>query len=330
VLGVLTIERMALEDVDWSGLDAFHDRVVFQTREWLEFVASTQGAEPVVAAVLADGEIVGYFTGLIVRRFGVRILGSPFPGWTTLSMGFNLRAGVSRRAATEALVRFAFGPLRCLHVELKDRELSVEDLAGLDFEHKPMVTFEVDLTSSEDQIFGRMTSACRRAVRKAEKSGVTIEEASGEDFADEYHAQLVEVFERQGLTPTYDAERVRTMIRTVHPTGNLLLLRAIGPDGERVATGIFPGLNRAGYFWGGASRKEGQILRPNEAIFWYAMRYWRERGAEVLDMGGGGDYKRKYGPAELSVPWFRRSRVAALGKARDVAAAVINRRLGQG
>ena len=39
---------------------------------------------------------------IAMSRFGVRILGSPFPGWTTLSMGFNLREGVSRRAATEA------------------------------------------------------------------------------------------------------------------------------------------------------------------------------------------------------------------------------------
>jgi CelD/BcsL family acetyltransferase involved in cellulose biosynthesis len=321
---------MALEDVDWDVLNAFADRVVFQTREWLEFVASTQGAEPVVASVRDGDEVVGAFTGLIVKRFGVRILGSPFPGWTTLAMGFNLREGVSRRAATEALVRFAFGPLRCLHLEFMDRRLGVEDLAGLGFAHRPMVTYEVDLASEEDEIFGRMTSACRRAIRKAEKSGVTIEEASGEDFADEYHAQLVEVFEKQGLEPTYDVERVRGLIRAVHPSGNLLLLRALGPDGERLATGIFPGFNQTAYFWGGASRREGQILRPNEAIFWYAMRYWRDRGARVLDMGGGGDYKRKYGPVEYSVPWFRRSRIAALGKARDVAANVINRRLGQG
>jgi CelD/BcsL family acetyltransferase involved in cellulose biosynthesis len=310
-------------------LDAFHDRVVFQTRGWLEFVASAQGAEPVVATVRDGDEVVGAFTGLVVKRYGVRILGSPFPGWTTSSMGFNLREDVSRRAATEALVRFAFGPLRCLHLELKDRELDVGDLEGLGFASNPTVTFEVDLTASDDEILGRMTSACRRAIRKAEKSGVTIEEASAEGFADEYHNQLVEVFERQGLSPTYDVERVRALIRALHPTGHLLLLRAVGPEGERLATGIFPGFNRAAYFWGGASRREGQILRPNEAIFWYAMRYWRERGAHVLDMGGGGDYKRKYGPVEYSVPWFRRSRIAALGKARDVAATVINRRLGQ-
>jgi CelD/BcsL family acetyltransferase involved in cellulose biosynthesis len=329
VCGVLTIEQMAPGDVDWGTLDGYADRVVFQTHEWLEFIAATQGAEPVVAAVRDGDETVGAFTGLVVRRFGVRILGSPFPGWTTSSMGFNLREGVSRRAATEALVRFAFGPLRCLHLELKDRVLRIEDLEGLGFAHDPSVTFEVDLRGSEEEILGRMTSACRRAIRKAEKSGVRIEEGEGEEFADEYHAQLVDVFAKQGLEPTYDVERVRALIRFLHPSGRLLLLRAVGPDGERLATGIFPGMNGAAYFWGGASRREGQILRPNEAIFWHAMRYWRERGVAVLDMGGGGDYKRKYGPVEYSVPWFRRSRFALLGRARDVAADRVKGRLGQ-
>ena len=62
------------------------------------------------------------------------------------------------------------------------------------------------------------------------------------------------------------------------------------------------GDGRSSYFWGGASWREHQILQPNEAIFWHAMRYWKERGVMTFDMGGGGDYKRKYGGAELVVP----------------------------
>jgi Acetyltransferase (GNAT) domain len=322
----LRLERVDLEDVDWATLDAFDDRVLFQTREWLEFVRRTQGAEPVVAAVRDAGDVVvGYFTGALISRYGVRILGSPFPGWTTSYMGFNLEQGVNRRAAVEALTRFAFGPLRCLHLELKDRLLSADDLNGLGFEQTPTVTFEIDLKAPEEEIFGRMTSACRRAIRKSEKEGVVLEEASGEDFADEYYAQLEEVFAKQSLVPTYDVSRVRELIRTMHPTGRLLLVRALSPDGARIATGIFPALNTTAYFWGGASWREHQILRPNEAIFWYAMRYWKARGIGVLDMGGGGDYKRKYGPLELSIPWFRKSRLPGLGTLRELARRVKSR-----
>jgi len=45
-------------------------------------------------AELRDGnEVVGYFTGLTFARFGVRILGSSFPGWTTPYIGFTLLPG---------------------------------------------------------------------------------------------------------------------------------------------------------------------------------------------------------------------------------------------
>ena len=81
----LTLQRIAPASADWECMDAFGDRVVFQTREWLEFLARTQRAQPVVAMVMDHGEHVGYFTGLIIRRMGLRILGSPFPGWTDQS-----------------------------------------------------------------------------------------------------------------------------------------------------------------------------------------------------------------------------------------------------
>src|SRR5262245_27828557 len=104
----LTFRRLDFSQVPWEALDRFADRTVFQTREWIQFIAETQGAAPVVAEISAGGRPAGYFTGLIVRRLGVRILGSSFPGWTTPYIGFNLTPGVSRRAALQALERFAF------------------------------------------------------------------------------------------------------------------------------------------------------------------------------------------------------------------------------
>jgi hypothetical protein len=322
---VLRLERIAPDASDWQEMDAFPDRVIFQTQQWLRFVADTQGAEPVVARLHDDGARVGFFTGLVVRRLGIRILGSPFPGWTTSTMGFNLAPQVSRRAAVEALVPFAYRELGCLHLELKDRLLTLGDLDGLGFRTSPFTIFEIDLAKPEDEIFAAMSSPCRRAIRRGAKVGVTVEEADGEDFAEEYYAQLEDVFAKQSLTPSYGVDRVESLIRSIHPTGRLLLLRARGPDGEGIATGIFPAMNGVAYFWGGASWRSHQVARPNEAIFWHAMRYWKERGMSTLDMGGGGDYKRKYGPRELSIPFARRARLPGLIQLRDLAERVLSR-----
>jgi CelD/BcsL family acetyltransferase involved in cellulose biosynthesis len=315
----LTLERLDAEQCDWAEIDAFADRQVFQTREWLAFLAATQGAEPVVSAVRRAGEVVGYFTGAIVRRYAVRILGSPFPGWTTAYMGFNLQEGVSRSDCAAALLHHAFGALRCVHVELRDRELRRDEAARLDVSLESFGTFEIDLRASEDELFKQMTSACRRCIRKAEREGVLIEEAGDLAFADEYYAQLEDVFAKQGLRPPYEVERVRSLVANLHASGRLLLLRARSPAGKGIATGIFPALGRTMYFWGGASWRSDQILRPNEAIFWYAMRHWKARGVEVFDMGGGGEYKRKYGASEVVVPHLVASRFAGIGALRAAA-----------
>jgi lipid II:glycine glycyltransferase (peptidoglycan interpeptide bridge formation enzyme) len=211
-------------------------------------------------------------------------------------------------------------------VELKDRRLQIGDLDGLGFESELTLTYEVDLSGDESSIFGRMSSACRRAIRKADKVGVKVEQVTGTAFADEYYAQLREVFARQSLVPTYGVERVRDLIRHLEPTGRLLLLRAVSPEGRSIATGIFPAFNATAYFWGGASWRDQQILRPNEAIFWYAMRHWRAHGVGTLDLGGAGDYKRKYGTREVWLPFVRRSRVPGLSRLRALARGAARRR----
>ncbi len=171
-----------------------------------------------------------------------------------------------------------------------------------------------------------MESACRRNIRKAEKSGVTVEEAHDLAFADEYYEQLKDVFAKQGLVPTYKIHRVRSLIKHLEPTGRILLIRARDPEGKCIASGIFPGFNKIAEFWGNASFRDSQILRPNEAIQWYVMRYWKKRGVEVYDWGGGGTYKEKYGCVAHSVPWFTKSRYQVVSKLRDGAKKAFERK----
>jgi hypothetical protein len=314
------------ESADWPRMDQFADRTVFQTQGWIRFVSECQKAVPVLAELRDGGEVVGYFTGLTFTKFGVKVLGSSFPGWTTPYMGFNLLEGASRATALAALEITAWDTLKCLHMEVSDPHFAPEDGRDLGFAADDYVSYRTDLTKSEDDIFNQMDSACRRCVRKAEKSGLVIEEASDLAFADEYFEQLQDVFAKQGLVPTYSVERVRSLIKHLQPTGNLLLLRARNAEGKCIATGIFPGFNKIAEFWGNASFRSSQILRPNEYIQWYVMRYWKRRGISIYDWGGGGTYKEKYGCVPHSVPWFTKSRYAMVSKFRDEAKKMFERK----
>jgi len=310
-------KRIDFDNADWKSLDRFQDRTVFQTREWLRFINASQNATPVLAELRDGNDVLGYFSGLTFTKFGVSVLGSSFPGWTTPYIGFNLTPGVSRRTALEAVEKFAWDDLNCIHIEVADPYFTFDDGEALGFKAEYYGSYRTDLTQSEEELFNSMDSACRRCIRKAEKSGVTIEEAYDSSFADEYYQQLKDVFSKQSLVPTYPVERVRKLIENLAPTGRLLLLRARDPDGKCIATGIFPGFNKIAEFWGNASLRASQTLRPNEAIHWYAMRDWKRHGIAIYDWGGEGAYKEKYGCKPYRVPWFTKSRYQILSKLPD-------------
>jgi len=305
---VLRFHLIDFDKAPWAMLDKFGDRNVFQTRQWIAFLSDSQRARPVLAELRDGTSTVGFFTGLIFRRMGVRILGSSFPGWTTPYIGFNLHSGVPRIEALRALEAFAFDDLKCIHLEICDREITFEQAKSLGFLCDSYESYETDLTRSEEQLFNQMDSACRRCVRKAEKIGVRIEQANDPEFASEYFEQLKDVFAKQKLVPTYGLDRVMKLIEYLLPTGNLLLLRARDPQGNCIGTGIYPGFNKVAYFWGNASFRSSQHLRPNESLHWSAMRYWKGQGTTVFDWGGGGTYKEKYGVSPISIPWARKSR----------------------
>lgn len=305
--------RPAFHLVDFASinsaeLDSFRDRIVFQTLPWLEFIAQTQNAQPVIADLREDNETLGYFTGLVVKKFGLKILGSPFPGWSTPYMGFNLKPEVPRRAAIEALIEFAFDDLKCHHMELMDRRMVAEDCADLGLECSIFESFEVDVSLAEDQLWKNMRRECRQCIRKAEKCEVRIEQAADLSFADEHYAQLKHVFAVKNSVPPFGVERIKRLIESVHPSGNLLMLRARNKDGICIATSIFAAMNQIMFYWGAASWRHLSLVRPNELLVWHAIQYCKEHGMSTFELIGGGDYKLKFGSRRIVVPWVRISR----------------------
>lgn len=314
----MKLSRVDLDEVPWRELDALPDRAIYQTRQWIEFVADAQNAQPLTAKLTSNGKTVGHFAGLTFKRMGIPILGSPFPGWTTGYMGFTFLTDVPKSEALECLLRFAFDELGCWHVEFMDRLFEEKDGAELGLIKGDYISYVTDLTQSEEVLYRNMTDSCRWSIRKSERYGVRIEEANDEAFADEYYEQLKEVFAKQNLLPTYTSDRVKKLIQHI-PRSQLLLLRARDSSGACIATALYPGMNQMAHMWGNASVRAELHQRPNEALHWYAMLYWKKRGVRLFDWGGGGTYKEKYGVAPFNLPWFRKSRFGVFELLRNSA-----------
>lgn len=312
------LQRLPYDPAAWEATIAGHpDLEVYHGSAWLEYLAVSQGAKPVTAVVLADGRPVGHFVGAIVRRYGIQSLGSPLRGWNTESMGFLLDEGFDRRAAAEALVPFAFRELKCLHLELADRHLTAEQMAGSAYAIEKRATFLIDLRPPEAEILARLPPKTRQHVRKAIRMGVRAEIATDGSFADDYLRLLTQVFGRQGLVPTYGVDRVRALIDALQPTGQLLLLYIRSADGEILATGISLGRNSLAVAWGMGWSRRHAALYPIDFLWWERIRYWRMRGMTAFDMGGRGDYKARYGGVETPTFIFYRSRYPMLRYGRS-------------
>lgn len=308
----------------WLRLNQFPDRLPYHTEEWIRFIAETQNATPVLADVYEGSTRVGCFHSLMIRRFGLRILASPFPGWTTEYMGFNLLPGVPRWRALQALEQFAFHDLGCVYFEVADRGFTPQDGERTGLEQRLSKSHESDLTQSEENLFKAMAPCYRSHIRKAARSGLVIEEAAGDStFATEYYDQLKDVFGKQGLVPTYPFETVRKFLQHLYPTGRLGLFRALSKEGRCVATLISQGIDKFAQVWGGASFRDSLYLCPNQALVWYALRYWRNRGAQTFDWGGGGKYKEQYGCHPVAVIRLSKSRIPLLSMLRDQAQSIV-------
>jgi hypothetical protein len=322
-----SFERVDLADVPWAELDSLPDRTVHQTREWLEFLAGTQRADPIVMRVRRGDEAVGWFTGAIARFAGIPMLGSPMRGWTTSHMGFNLDSLDLSDGVLRSLVQHAWTQLRCPHLELLDRRRA-DRPPPPGFRSTQLHSLELRLDLDDDDLLAAMTPHGRRDVRKALRLGTTAEVVDGDDptFVAEYYDQVSAAFAKRGLAPTYPRSRVEALVRHMHPSGRLLLLRVRTPDGEVAATGIFPGMvGGTATFAMQASHPHLYSWYPNEVIVWEALRRWRDLGALRFDLGGRdlgsrSDFKRKFGGTPVTSEWLRWSRFAVLEPARTVAA----------
>jgi hypothetical protein len=300
---MISFERVDINDMPWDRISEFSRASLFHILPWINFLVDVKGAEPVIATVQSDGQVQGYFTGLITKKYGLRILGSPFRGWGTYFMGFNLKPDVSYHEVLQAFPKFAFDELKCHYLEITDSNLKRNEWKGLPYRVEQLQWFILDLTKSEETLFANMKDkSCRRSIRRAEKKGVVIEETIDPGFANEYYAQFQEVMAKRSLVPTYSLDFVRQMIAHILPTGNMLLLRARNPEGVCIATKILLVYNKVAVGWGGASWRQYQNLNPNELISWYSMKKLKSMGVEVLHLGEGAEqFKRKLGSCETQI-----------------------------
>ena len=150
----------------------------------------------------------------------------------------------------------------------------------------PRVVMTLDLSAPESELLGRMRASHRQNIRKVEKKGVVIRDAVDEADVRRFYRLWAEVGERRGF-PVRNPDYYRRLWSHFVQRGQGRLLVA-DRNSDTVAALLMILVGHKAWVLHSASTSSARKLKPNEAMWWEAMRWAKQRGATVCDFGGTG------------------------------------------
>lgn len=295
--------------IPWGKIERCYDSTPYKKEKWANFLFNTQKVKPwVVEITYGNNHILGWFYAQRIKRFGIPMVVSPIEGWTTSYQGLSLKKEITtseRVELYENLIQWLFRNNHCWYVQVSDWQLELEEVKNR-FYYDVLLGYRLTLKKDfETEIYKNFKEkSAKYSIKKARKSGIEIRHAyDANSFAENYFTQLVEVFGRQGLKPTYSKSRIIELCKALTPDRDILLLEAYLPKSEKcIATGLFLKDENLAIYFGAASFGEYQKLCPNELLMNDAIKWLNEQGVKEMEFGGGRKYKEKYGPIPFQKP----------------------------
>lgn len=294
-----------MDNVNRTEYESFENKNLFTTIKWLRFLKEFRRVKPVIIRIFDDGgALIGYFTAAIKRVGIIKVLGSPFYGWMGQHMGFDFAKPetVDKSAVIDEVIPFLKKELHISFIIFADYKLAREDIEKckekLCFDTDRW-TYFIDLTQSEEKLFKNFRNSYRTCVRKYDKmvpDGIVEDYDDG--FIEEHHRQLKEVFARKSMTSPNYRKRMKLLYKEY--TDMVLSIRASDEEGNSIASSYYLAAGSMAFFASNASLTKALRYNANQALMWYAMRYFKSKGIKTLDLAGRADYKANFG-AELRV-----------------------------
>jgi CelD/BcsL family acetyltransferase involved in cellulose biosynthesis len=297
----LSKEELATWDERIAGYESTQ---LFHRQAWLDHIGESRGVKIHQWAIRESGRTVGYFCAGIFTKGPFRILGSPMKGWASNFMGPVVNSDYDQDAFLGAIDELAKSQaIATLEIEnplLRDEQMSAH---GYDSVAQP--TYVVKLTPyDEAPAWELVNPKARQNVRKARRAGCTVVEASDPSMVEEFYDEFVEVLARKGLFPPYGRGVPRSLFKCLYRNGLLLPLQVKDPEGQVIATCLFPHDDKTIYYWCGGSRLSGWKYSPNDLIHWSAIEWGIKNGLTAYNMCGYGNFKSKFGgPLEEPRRW---------------------------
>lgn len=262
---------------DWGALVAgFSNYSFFHSAAWAKTLESAYGYTPVYLTVEEAGVVRSLLPLMEVN--------SRFTGRRGIALPFTDECGplYDEGAWAHRLVQsaVALGKSRgWKSIEFRGgRELFPSAPTAVSF-----YGHRLNLEEDEDALFAGLDGSTRRAIRKAEKSGLTVTVSGGMDAVKTFYSLHCKTRQRHGLPPQ-PFIFFNNICRHILSRDQGMVVMAHSQDRPVAASVYFQSGSRAVYKFG-ASDDSCQQLRGPSLVMWEAIKRLARNGVRTLDMG---------------------------------------------
>jgi Acetyltransferase (GNAT) domain len=290
-------------DTAWDHVIALHrDSSCFHTSAWAKVLRQTYKHKPFYLQFSRGRRLVALVPLMEVR--------SPFTGRRGISLPFSdaceplMFDAEAAGKVKERLIAFT-REQRWNYLEIRGGSLQLSP--------EPTARFYghmLDLRGGAEELSVRFASSVRRAIRKAERSGLNVAVARNRKVIADFYQLHARTRRRHGLPPQPLSFFLKIYEHIVKTGLGFVVLaqRELRP----VAGAIFFRFGESAVYKFGASDETRQELRANNLVIWEGIKYLVRNGAETLhfgrtDIGNDGlrRFKLSWGTQEDMINYFR-------------------------
>jgi hypothetical protein len=294
----------ALKESDWDSWTRLHPNCgIFHSAAWANVLSKTYHHKATYVRLLQQGSVAMLLPMMEVDSTlkGVRGVSLPFTDMCE-PLDFEQIKAVSVVEALRVLAkqsRWRYFEIRGSFKACGASQPSVEY-----FHHK------LNLNGKVNVVFGRFAGSVRRAIRKAEKSGLTVSVARNKKVLMDFYRLHCRTRRRHGAPPQPWSFFLNIYDEIISKESGFVVVAS--DRAHPVAAAIFFNYRSRAIYKFGASIPDAYENRANNLVIWEGIKTLIGLGSQVLDFGrtslfneGLRQFKSRWGSFEERVGYYR-------------------------
>ena len=293
-----------LVDREWDdAISAHPDATIFHSTAWVRVLVDTYGHRPCYVQISLNGGLLALVPMMEVQSVLTRSRGIclPFSDYCA-PLTFS---GFGHELVTQKLQQIAHE--RCWsYFELRSHSIVPVNTPASESYYGHFL----DLRIGPEALISNFSSSVKRAVRKAQRSGLNVSIQSSPDAMAQFYELHVRTRRRHGVPPQPRSFFINIQRHLLNPGFGFIVLVECQKD--PIAAAIFFRLGRHAIYKFGASDERLQELRANNLAMFEGIRSLAEGGAETLHFGrtdkeneGLRHFKLSWGATEETLDYVR-------------------------